>query len=95
MTTITPTEERVRLRIKNDRIDSLHIQGVVTRWLERAARRKERHINEPSVNLQVARDVSLCQTFLYAYADSFPDTMPDWLRRVRIDKSNYSSLENA
>jgi hypothetical protein len=80
--TITPTEERARLRIKDGRLDSAHIRGVVTRWLERAARKQGRHINEPSVTLSVDREVILGRTFLYVYADSFPDTLPDWLRTV-------------
>ena len=66
--TITPTEEFVRLRVNSYR-DS---QQIMTRWLERTARQKGRHINEPSVIVEYDRDASLKQTFLYAYADSFP-----------------------
>lgn len=83
MTTITLTEERCRLRAKDTgegRRDWNHLKGVVTRWLERAAAKKGRHINEPSVYVELDRDPSQRQTFLYAFADSFPDTMPEWLR---------------
>lgn len=79
MITITPTEERTRLRVNRTR----ESRGVMTRWLERSAQRQGRHINEPSVELHFDRDPSMQQTFLYAYADSFPDTLPDWLRTVK------------
>ena len=79
--TITPTEERVRLWVREGRDrDPL---SIVTRWLERAARRKGRHINVPSVTLTTDRDPALRKTHLYAWADSFPDTMPEWLRRAK------------
>ena len=84
MTTITPTEERDRLWIKDGRSDSTRMRAVVTRWLERAARRQGRHINEPSVTLATDRDPSLRKTFLYASADSFPDTLPEWLRTTVV-----------
>lgn len=82
---ITPTEERVRLRIRNDRCPYLH-QGTldtITRWLERMARRKGRHISEPSVVVETDYIPEYRKTFLYAWADSFPDTLPDWLRTAR------------
>ena len=87
METITPTEERVRLRVdlrrtsRKTRLRRLReCRDVMTRWLERAAHRKGRHINEPSVTLSYDRDPSVRQTYLYAVADSFPETLPDWLR---------------
>ncbi len=93
MTTITPTEERVRLRLRRERGDAKHITKVVGRWLERSATRKGRHINEPSLAVQFEDDPVRREGVIFACADSFPDTMPDWLRRVKIDKSSYS-LEN-
>ncbi len=81
--TITPTEERVRLRVAAGRLDSPRTLYAMRRWLERGARRKGRHINVPSVTVQFERDASLRQTFLYAYADSFPETLPSWLREAK------------
>ena len=91
--TITPTEERVRLRLSDVRQrqhNSAHIRDVVIRWLERGATRKRRHINEPSVHLETDRDPTSQLTFLYAYADSFPDTMPDWLRTTKAIKNKFT-----
>ena len=85
-TTITPTEERVRLWIKNGRTDSAHVRDVVARWLERMATRQSRHINEPSLILETEYDVVRGQTLLYAFADSFSDTMPDWLRTTPVSQ---------
>ena len=85
--TISPTEERVRLHLKDvrqRRHNSTHIQSVITRWLERAARRNNRHINEPSVTIETCYEPMFRQTLLYAYAYSFPDTLPDWLRTANI-----------
>ena len=79
--TITPTEERVHLRVRDGRRPSA--LATMTRWLERAARRKGRHINVPSVTLTTDRDPALRKTHLYAWADSFPDTMPEWLRTAK------------
>lgn len=81
--TVTPTEERTRLQVHTCN-DIARAQRVVTRWLERAARKQKRHINEPSVRVVVEADPSLRQTFLYGAADSFPDNLPEWLRTVRI-----------
>ncbi len=86
-TTITPTEERVRLRLSDVRQKQrspTHIRDVIIRWLERSAIRKGRHINEPSARLETDRDPSRRLTHLYAYAYSFPDTMPDWLRTANL-----------
>ena len=85
--TITPTEEYVCLRLSDMRQrqrDPSHIQDVVMRWLERSAIRKGRHINKPSARLETDRDPTRRLTRLYAYAYSFPDTMPDWLRTANI-----------
>ena len=87
MTTITPTEERARLWIKNGRRHD-NMVGSMARWLERAARRKGRHINEPSVVIEVYYDPPARLTFLYASADSFPDTLPSWLRTARPVATN-------
>ena len=79
-TTITLTEERVRLRLSDSRQRQRspdHIRNVIIRWLERGAIRKGRHINEPSVCLETDRDPTRRLTHLYAYAYSFPDTMPN------------------
>ena len=87
--TITPTEECVRLRLSDIRQrqrDPGHIRDVVMRWLERMAIRKGRHINTPSARLETDRDPTRQLTRLYAYAYSFPDTMPDWLWTTKIDK---------
>ncbi len=87
--TITPTEERVHLRLSDVRQRQRspdHILNVVMRWLERSAIRKGRHINEPSMRLETDRDPTRRLTFLFAYADSFPDTMPNWLQTTKIDK---------
>lgn len=83
---ITPTEERVRLLIRSSRCPYLHQDALdtVTRWLERMARRKGRHINEPSVVVETNYIPEVRKTFLYAFADSFPDTMPDWLRTAKV-----------
>ncbi len=83
---ITPTEEMVRLRITEGR-RRRDQHDVLKRWLERGARRKGRHINEPSLTLRTERDPALMRTFLYAWADSFPDTLPDWLRTTSIRRS--------
>lgn len=77
---ITPTEERVRLRLRRERGDAKHITDVVGRWLERAASRKGRHINMPSLALRFDDDPVKREGVVFAYADSFPDTLPDWLR---------------
>ena len=87
--TITPTEERVRLWV-HDSHRQCNARATVTRWLERGARRKGRHINEPSVTLETDRDIVRRKYFLYAFADSFPDTLPDWLRTTHISKSGVS-----
>ncbi len=87
--TITPTEERVHLRLSDERQRQRnpdHIRNVIMRWLERGAIRKGRHINEPSVSLETDRDPTRRRTLLFAYAYSFPDTLPDWLRTTKIDK---------
>ena len=78
--TITPTEERVRLQIGEKSHDTVRTHEILTRWLERQAHQKGRHINISSVCVDADRDPSLRQTYLYAWADSFPDTLPDWLR---------------
>ena len=83
--TIVPTEEYARLRVREDRTHPTLARDVVVRWLERAARRKGRHINVPSVVMLVDCDPARRQTFLYAWADSFPYSLPDWLRYKRID----------
>ena len=91
--TITPTEERVRLRLNDIRQrnrSASHIRDVVMRWLERSAIRKGRHINEPSMCIETDRDPTRWLTFLYAYADSFPDTMPDWLRTTKISLNDFT-----
>ncbi len=91
--TITPTEERVCLRLSDERQRQRspdHTRNVVIRWLERSAIRKSRHINEPSACLETDRDPSRRLTFLYAYADSFPDTMPDWLRTAKAIKNKFT-----
>ena len=87
--TITPAEERVYLRLSDVRQrqrNPAHTRDVVIRWLEREATRKGRHINEPSMRLETDRDPTRRLTFLFAYAYSFPDTLPDWLRTTKIDK---------
>lgn len=84
MTTITPTKERVRLWVKDRRIDSPRVRYTMIHWLERLAVRQGRHINEPSLVTEFNYDPSVRKTFLYAYADSFPDTMPDWLRTTPV-----------
>ena len=74
-TTITPTEERVLLRLSDERQRQRnpdHIRNVIMRWLERGAIRKGRHINEPSVSLETDRDPTRRRTLLFAYAYSFP-----------------------
>lgn len=81
--TIAPTEEKVLLRVRNDRRDEDN-RGVITRWLERMACRKGRHINEPSVVVETDYVPEYRKTFLYAFADSFPATMPDWLRTTKV-----------
>jgi hypothetical protein len=78
--TITPTEERVRLRIAPASRSGAAVRDILKRWLERSARRQGRHINEPSLSLSQEYDPASRQCFLYARADSFPDTLPDWLR---------------
>ena len=81
--TITPTEEHIYLRLSDKRQrerNPNHIQEVVMRWLERSATRKGRYINEPSIRLETDRDPTRRLTFLLAYAYSFPNTLPDWLR---------------
>ena len=91
--TITPTEECVRLRLSDIRQRQRnpgHIRDVVMRWLERSATRKGRHINEPGVHLETDRDPTRQLTFLYAYGDSFPDTMPDWLRTTKAIKNKFT-----
>ena len=80
MVTITPTEERVVLRLNSGHQVDYRTQVVLMRWLERGARRKGRCINEPSLTLQTDYDPALRQPYIIAFADSFPDTMPDWLR---------------
>lgn len=85
MTTVTPIEVGVRFRIK-ERSDLDHMRVIVTRWLERGVAKRGRHINERSVRLETMRDPALRQTFLYASAQSFPDTLPDWLRTYSFDK---------
>ncbi len=82
--TITPTEESVVLWVKEKPREGSQVRDVMTRWLEREARRKGRHINEPSVQLRVERDVVALKSYLLAYADSFPDTLPDWLRTTAV-----------
>ena len=77
--TITPTEERVRLYVR-DSHRQRNARATVTRWLERGACRKGRHINVPSVIVETNYEPVFRKTFLYASADSFPDTLPDWLR---------------
>ena len=87
--TITPTEEYVRLRLSDIRQrqrDPGHIRDVVMRWLERGATRKGRHINEPSICIETDRDPTRRLTFLYAYAYSFPDTMPAWLQTTKVGR---------
>ena len=91
VTTITPTEEATRLWIK-ERSDVDHMRDIMTRWLERAAARKGRHINEPSVRLYVDRHAEWYETYLYASADSFPDTLPDWLRTTPIRGAGLVAL---
>ena len=81
--TITPTEERVRLRIDEKPHDAVRTHEILTRWLERQAHQKGRHINIHSVCVDADRDPSLRCTYLYAWADSFPDTLPDWLRTAK------------
>ncbi len=83
MITITPTEERVRLRIDEKPRDAVRTHETMTRWLERQAHQKGRHINIHSVCVDVDRDPAQRKTFLYAYADSFPDTLPEWLRTAK------------
>lgn len=85
--TITPTEERVVLRLNPGHQIDYRTQTALGRWLERGARRKGRHINEPSLILETDYDVVERQTFLMAFADSFPDTMPDWLRTTPVTHS--------
>ncbi len=85
--TITPTEECVRLRLSDMRQrqrDPGHTRDVVMRWLELSDASKSRHINEPSARLETDRDPTRRLTHLYAYAYSFPDTLPDWLRTANI-----------
>ena len=85
MKTIVPTEVGVRFRIK-ERSDLDHMRTVATRWLERGVARRGRHINEPSVRMRMEHDASLRRTYLCASADSFPDTLPDWLRTATFDE---------
>lgn len=94
--TITPTEERVRLRLRDTHQRGRtagHVRNVVIRWLERMAIRKGRYINRPSVTLETLYEPALRETHLYAYADSFPGTMPDWLRTTKIGKKEIRVKE--
>ena len=88
-TTITPTEEYTYFYLSDTRQRNrsvAHITDVITRWLERSTRRKNRHINKPSIRIETQYDPSLRQTVWLAYAYSFPDTLPDWLRTTKIGK---------
>lgn len=83
--TITPIEMAIRLRIDPARErDPGVVKSIVLRWLERAARRQGRFLNEPSLMLHVEREAAIRQTFLYAFADSVPESMPDWLRTTIV-----------
>ena len=91
--TIAPTEERACLRLSDIRQRQRnpdHIRDIVMRWLERNAVRKGRHINKPSMCIETDRDPTRRLTFLCAYADSFPDTMPDWLRTTKISMNDFT-----
>ena len=86
-TTITPTEEYALFHLSDARQRNhsvTHITDVITRWLERGTRRKNRHINKPSLRIETRYEPELRQTLWLAYAYSFPDTMPDWLRTANI-----------
>lgn len=85
--TITPTVELVVLQVHADALVRRgHGRTRVTlrRWLERGARRKRRHINEPSLFMETEYDPATRKTRLAGSADSFPDTMPDWLRTTKV-----------
>ena len=83
--TITPVEMYTRLQIDSSRVrDPKRVESSVLRWLERAARNQGRFINRPSLLLSTERDASLRQTFLYGFADSVPDSLPEWLRTVVV-----------
>ena len=87
---VTPTTMTSRLRVSDKRRDSVKVRRVLLRWMQRAAERCGRFINEPSLDVQLDRDPSLRQSFLYVWADSITNTAPEFLRRYRVDRKTFN-----
>ena len=81
---IYPTCMMTRLRITQKPRGKAKVRGVLLRWMQRAAQRKGRFINEPSLKFEGEYDVALRQQYILVWVDTVPDTSPGFLRTTDV-----------
>ena len=82
--TVYPAPMLSRLCISMKERDTKRVRITMLRWMQRAARRLHRFVNEPSLVLETEYDPLRRQMFLYTYANSVTDSAPEFLRRAKV-----------
>ncbi len=90
--TIPVTPMLSRLRIAPKERDVQRVQRTMLRWMQRAAHRVGRFINEPSLTLECEYDIAQRRVFLYTCVDTVPDASPEFLRYSKIDSTVVNIL---
>ena len=87
--TVTPVPMLSRLQVSGKEREAKRVRRTMLRWMQRAAVRLDRFINEPSLMLETEYEPDRRRTFLYTRVDSIPDTAPEFLRRAKIDHRSF------
>ena len=81
--TVIPTLMLSRLRLSRNR-NMRVVRRTMMRWMQRAAGRVDRFINEPSLVVETEWDPPSRCLLLYTHADSVTDRAPEFLRRAEV-----------